>query len=151
MHSLSDGLALGAAVFASQVSKMNFIVVLIIVLHKIPETFGFGTYIALHKKEGWKAFKYIIPFTGAAPLGAIIVYAILYFIKNEISNENLFTVIGLLLVFSAGTFLYAATMHVMPEVLEGQGVPDRNKKLQIVLMGICTFLPAFTHLLEHEE
>ena len=53
IHSLSDGLALGAAVFVSNIGKVNMVVVFIIALHKIPECFGFGSYVGLHNKSGW--------------------------------------------------------------------------------------------------
>jgi len=84
----------------------------------------------------------------AAPIGALVIYFFLSVAAKDMQIEKLYLVTGILLVFSCGTFLYAATMHVMPEVLKGNGVKNVSTTAQIALMGVCMFLPAFSHMIE---
>jgi zinc transporter 9 len=46
--------------------------------------------------------------------------------------------LGLLLLFSAGTFLYVATVHILPE-LQPPGRPLAWKKIFVLCLGV--FLP----------
>ncbi|KAJ3158999.1 hypothetical protein HDU86_002168 [Geranomyces michiganensis] len=67
--------------------------------------------------------KHLVAFSLAAPLAAIATFALLSgdAFATSTGNDNDITTAkwtGVLLLFSAGTFLYVATMHILPEVYQ---------------------------------
>eukprot|EP00128_Syssomonas_multiformis_P005372 Colp12_sorted_trinity150504_noHs@23972 len=112
VHAAADGIALGAAVASSQ-TALSFIVFLAIMLHKAPASFGLTSYLLHTNSDAKTVRKYLMAFAAAAPLGAVLTYAILS--GGIIVLENTSHSTGLALLFSAGTFLYVATIHVLPE------------------------------------
>ena len=59
---------------------------------------------------------YLAVFSTAAPLFSLLTYALLNGYHFE-TPQHIWT--GLVLLFSAGSFLYVATIHVLPEIISG--------------------------------
>uniref|UniRef100_A0A8C1F4W8 Zinc transporter ZIP9 n=1 Tax=Cyprinus carpio carpio TaxID=630221 RepID=A0A8C1F4W8_CYPCA len=111
MH--ADGIALGAAAASSQVS-VQVVVFFAVILHKAPAAFGLVSFLMHAGLERKTIQKHLLAFSAAAPLMAISTYFILS--ASDGSSQNRLSATGIGLLFSAGTFLYVATVHVLPEI-----------------------------------
>ncbi|CAB3233686.1 unnamed protein product [Arctia plantaginis] len=117
VHAAADGIALGAAATTSH-ADVELIVFLAIMLHKAPAAFGLVTFLLHAGLERNRIRKHLLIFSCAAPLLALLTY---FGIGNE-SKQTLSDVnaTGIAMLFSAGTFLYVATVHVLPELTHPQ-------------------------------
>ncbi|XP_072313867.1 zinc transporter ZIP9 [Eucyclogobius newberryi] len=113
VHAAADGVALGAAASTSQTS-VQLIVFVAIMLHKAPAAFGLVSFLMHAGLERNRIRKHLLVFALAAPVLAMLTFAGL----SQSSKEALSDVnaTGVAMLFSAGTFLYVATVHVLPEV-----------------------------------
>ncbi|KAI9179949.1 hypothetical protein H9P43_005298 [Blastocladiella emersonii ATCC 22665] len=119
IHSFSDGVAMGAASAAAQ-PALEMVVFLAIVLHKGPSAFGLTSYLLHHGTTSRRRIRHhLLAFSAAAPLAAITTFLALRGATTDSKTVGTWT--GLLLLFSAGSFLYVATVHVLPEVLARRG------------------------------
>ncbi|XP_034041428.1 zinc transporter ZIP9 [Thalassophryne amazonica] len=113
IHAAADGFALGAAVATSQVT-VQLVVFFAVILHKAPAAFGLVSFL-LHAGLDKKHIQgHLLVFSAAAPIFAITTYFILHASGSTCQDRLSATGIGML--FSAGTFLYVATVHVLPEI-----------------------------------
>ncbi|XP_029454658.1 zinc transporter ZIP9 [Rhinatrema bivittatum] len=125
VHAAADGVALGAAASTSQTS-VQLIVFVAIMLHKAPAAFGLVSFLMHAGLERNRIRKHLLVFALAAPLLSMLTYLGLSKSSKEALSEVNAT--GVAMLFSAGTFLYVATVHVLPEV-GGMGhshKPDSN-------------------------
>ncbi|XP_045487241.1 zinc transporter ZIP9 [Pieris rapae] len=113
VHAAADGIALGAAATTSH-ADVELIVFLAIMLHKAPAAFGLVTFLLHAGLERNRIRKHLLIFSCSAPLFAVITY---FGIGND-SKQTLsdFNATAIAMLFSAGTFLYVATVHVLPEI-----------------------------------
>ncbi|XP_076017065.1 zinc transporter ZIP9 [Genypterus blacodes] len=117
IHAAADGFALGAAVATSQVT-VQLIVFLAVILHKAPAAFGLVCFLMHAGLEKKHIQGHLLAFSAAAPIFAIATYFVL---DTSGSPHNQLTATGVGMLFSAGTFLYVATVHVLPEISSGRG------------------------------
>ncbi|KAJ0182879.1 hypothetical protein K1T71_000855 [Dendrolimus kikuchii] len=117
VHAAADGIALGAAATTSH-ADVEIIVFLAIMLHKAPAAFGLVTFLMHAGLDRNRIRKHLLIFSCSAPLLALLTY---FGIGNE-SKQTLsdFNATGIAMLFSAGTFLYVATVHVLPELTHPQ-------------------------------
>ncbi|KAL1235525.1 Zinc transporter ZIP9-B [Trichinella pseudospiralis] len=115
VHSATDGIALGAAAFAD--SSVTFIIFLAVLLHKAPAAFGLSTYLLNEGFEKSKIRKLLIIFSSSAPLATLLTFAGISQAQIGHSAGSSSNVIGILLLISAGSFLFVATVHILPEVI----------------------------------
>ncbi|XP_038638195.1 zinc transporter ZIP9 [Scyliorhinus canicula] len=113
VHAAADGIALGAAASTSQTS-VQLIVFVAIMLHKAPAAFGLVSFLMHAGLERNRIRKHLLVFALAAPLLSMVTYLGLSQSSKEALSEVNAT--GIAMLFSAGTFLYVATVHVLPEV-----------------------------------
>ncbi|EYC21786.1 hypothetical protein Y032_0018g3531 [Ancylostoma ceylanicum] len=114
VHAAADGIALGSASTTNK-SDVQLIVFVAIMLHKAPAAFGLVSFLLMEGIDARNARKHLLVFACAAPFAAIITFIILQSIGSEsISSSESST--GILMLFSAGTFLFVATVHVLPEL-----------------------------------
>ncbi|XP_070772093.1 zinc transporter ZIP9 [Enoplosus armatus] len=113
IHAAADGFALGAAVATGQVT-VQVIVFFAVILHKAPAAFGLVSFLMHAGLEKKYIQGHLLAFSAAAPIVAITTYFILH--ASGSSSENQLSATGVGMLFSAGTFLYVATVHVLPEV-----------------------------------
>lgn len=126
LHSIIDGVAIGAALLAS--TKLGLFVALAVMIHKIPDGFSLGMILVTKEKRRKAILILFVLFSLTTPLGALLTY----FIFKKLANY-----IGALIGLSAGSFIYIATTHMLPEA---HGRPlSRLANLQVsssFLLGI---------------
>ncbi|XP_047458634.1 zinc transporter ZIP9 [Mugil cephalus] len=113
IHAAADGFALGAAVSTGQVT-VQIIVFFAVILHKAPAAFGLVSFLMHSGLEKKHIQGHLLAFSAAAPIVAITTYFILH--ASGGSSQNQLSATGVGMLFSAGTFLYVATVHVLPEI-----------------------------------
>nr|CAG4649720.1 EOG090X0EEU [Scapholeberis mucronata]SVE93905.1 EOG090X0EEU [Scapholeberis mucronata] len=118
VHAAADGIALGAAATSSHAAT-EMIVFLAIMLHKAPASFGLVTFLLHDGLDRVRIRRYLLIFSLAAPLAALATF----FGLSQKSKETLSSVnaTGFAMLFSAGTFLYVSTVHVLPEIVMRSG------------------------------
>uniref|UniRef100_A0A4W6BXK9 Zinc transporter ZIP9 n=1 Tax=Lates calcarifer TaxID=8187 RepID=A0A4W6BXK9_LATCA len=125
IHAAADGFALGAAVATGQVT-VQIIVFFAVILHKAPAAFGLVSFLMHAGLEKKYIQGHLLAFSAASPIVAITTYFILH--ASGSSSQNQLSATGVGMLFSAGTFLYVATAHVLPEISSssrtGQPSPD---------------------------
>ncbi|KAI7399184.1 Zinc/iron permease [Hortaea werneckii] len=123
IHAAADGIALGASSSTTTTSSSNqrnlsLIIFLALLLHKTPAAFGLTTTLLKQGLSKRRARGHLLLFSLAAPVGAVVTWFAAGFLgiggeDGETGKGREFSV-GVLLLFSAGTFLYVA-MHAMQE------------------------------------
>ncbi|XP_026812069.1 zinc transporter ZIP9-B isoform X2 [Rhopalosiphum maidis] len=140
VHAAADGIALGAAAASTQ-TEVEMIVFVAIMLHKAPAAFGLVTILLHHGLDKKRIRRHLIVFSMAAPLGALLTF----FCIGQESKETLSSMnaTGAAMLFSAGTFLYVATVHVLPELMvkASRGGCDTFNPLQLLCLVCGTVTP----------
>ena len=134
VHCASDGLALGSA-FLSGNTALSFVVGTAMVLHKAPMAFGLTAYLQTCRWPWAKAQRTLILFAATAPASSLLTFTLL-------STVPLFTTptaVSLAILFSGGTFLHAATMHILPDVVANTGHLNTE---QLGAVAVGCVLPA---------
>ncbi|CAB3992066.1 zinc transporter ZIP9 isoform X1 [Paramuricea clavata] len=154
VHAAADGIAMGAAAVSSK-PEVEIIVFLAIMLHKAPAAFGLTTFLLQQGMQRNRIRKHLFIFSMAAPVLAILTYTSL-----SLSGQELFSSVngtGMAMLFSAGTFLYVATVHVLPETTniahsstatadaEGHEHQKKSDLLPLVLGIIFPLILTATH------
>ncbi|OJD17166.1 hypothetical protein AJ78_02710 [Emergomyces pasteurianus Ep9510] len=113
IHSAADGIALGASTSST---SLSFIIFLAIMVHKAPASFGLTTVLLRQGLSTRAARGHLVIFSLAAPVGALITWIVAHTAMVGHAGDEQATRwrTGMLLLFSAGTFLYVA-MHTMQE------------------------------------
>ncbi|CAN8097190.1 unnamed protein product [Discula destructiva] len=114
IHAAADGIAMGASATTSDM-KLGLIIFIAIMFHKAPAAFGLTSLLLRQGLSKRAARGHLIAFSLAAPFGALGTFLILSILGGggmEGPSGQWWT--GMLLLFSAGTFLYVA-MHAMQE------------------------------------
>ncbi|KAG8000009.1 Zinc transporter ZIP9 [Nibea albiflora] len=118
IHAAADGFALGAAVATGQVS-VQVIVFFAVILHKAPAAFGLVSFLMHAGLDRKYIMGHLLAFSAAAPIVAITTYFILH--ASGSSSQSQLSATGVGMLFSAGTFLYVATVHILPEISSRTG------------------------------
>ncbi|XP_018376820.1 PREDICTED: zinc transporter ZIP9 isoform X2 [Trachymyrmex cornetzi] len=152
VHAAVDGVALGAAATTSQ-ADVEMIVFLAIMLHKAPAAFGLVSFLLHEGVDKKRISRHLLIFSLAAPCLTLVTYFGIG--KEEKETLNNVNATGLAMLFSAGTFLYVATVHVLPELMtrssnyshvpsvEGTTLSATGLKVkEILFLVIGIFLPA---------
>ncbi|CAH0549038.1 unnamed protein product [Brassicogethes aeneus] len=122
VHAAADGVALGAAATTSH-ADVEIIVFLAIMLHKAPAAFGLVTFLLHEKIDRQRIRKHLMIFSLSAPVTTVVTYFGLgQGTKETLSSLN---ATGIAMLFSAGTFLYVATVHVVADLTQHSGGYDR--------------------------
>lgn len=121
IHCLADGIALGASQYLSKFSETNsqlgLVVFIAILMHKAPAAIGFGTFLKHEGLTAKEAAQSIAIFTLAAPLSALLTFYAMQGMAAQSSDiVQLQFWVGIALLVSGGTFIYVATIHILPEV-----------------------------------
>jgi len=134
IHNAMDGLAMGAAKAAMSSSAATQTVVFwAIMMHHVPASFGYATYLRNSGMEEHMVRRYVVIFSLAAPLSAALTFFALH-----PSFLGFFAVsskaVGTCLLFSAGTFLNVACVHALEEAK--RGFPKwGSKQVMVLCMG----------------
>lgn len=144
VHAAADGIALGAAA-ASSHTDVEMIVFFAIMLHKAPAAFGLVTFLLHEGLDRNKIRRHLLIFALAAPVGAFLTYCTIVKSGTETFSSSNST--GLAMLFSAGTFLYVSTVHVLPELTShghdgsGGGGPSHFSRKQLTALICGSLLP----------
>uniref|UniRef100_T1K0Y8 Zinc/iron permease n=1 Tax=Tetranychus urticae TaxID=32264 RepID=T1K0Y8_TETUR len=119
VHAAAYGVALGGAVTTSH-TDVEMIVFFAIMLHKAPAAFGLINFLMHEGVDRKKLRNHLLAFSLAAPVGAFVTY----FAKNESAQKTFsdYNATGVAMLFSGGTFLFGATVHVPPEIIHHQAL-----------------------------
>ena len=124
LHSLLDGLALGAGLMLPQLGP---VVLLAVIIHKMPDSISITSILL---SAGWSRRKVAmlsLLFSLTTPVGALRAY---FFFRAR-SPENVAIAIGI----SAGTFLAIATADILPQV---HRIEERNPlTLAFLVLGLA--------------
>jgi zinc and cadmium transporter len=121
LHSLLDGIALGAGLI---LPRLGPVVLLAVLIHKMPDSISISSILL---SAGWSRRKVALLnllFSLTTPVGALLAY--LFF--RALSPEHVAVAIGI----SAGTFLAIATADILPQV---HRVEQRNPLTLVFLLG----------------
>ncbi|KAE8442893.1 hypothetical protein EG329_002565 [Mollisiaceae sp. DMI_Dod_QoI] len=143
IHAAADGIAMGASATSSN-TKLGFIIFIAIMVHKAPAAFGLTSVLLKQGLSKRAARGHLIIFSLAAPFGALTTWIIVNILGGDhMEGESGQWWTGMLLLFSAGTFLYVA-MHAMQEdsghdhshnslngYADGSGAPRTKPKPQM--------------------
>jgi len=153
VHAAADGVALGAAATTNQ-TDVEVIVFLAIMLHKAPASFGLVTYLLHEGLDKPRIKRHLLVFSLAAPILAIVTYLLLTL--HGQGNLDTLSGTGTAMLFSAGTFLYVATVHVLPEVTNvGHGHSHGGdgkagfSKAELMTLVVGAILPLFLTMGHH--
>ncbi|PKS10310.1 hypothetical protein jhhlp_002061 [Lomentospora prolificans] len=114
IHAAADGIAMGASSSTSN-TRLGFIIFIAIMVHKAPAAFGL-TSVLLRQGLSKRATRaHLLIFSLAAPAGAVATWFLIAILGgSNLEGENGQWWTGMLLLFSAGTFLYVA-IHAMQD------------------------------------
>lgn len=88
-------------------------------LHKAPAAFGLVSFLLHEKIDRQRIRKHLAIFSSSAPLLTLLTYFSIGQEQKKTLDSINATAIAML--FSAGTFLYVATVHVLPELTQRDG------------------------------
>lgn len=111
IHTIADGMAIGAGL-ATGSHALTGSLMATLLTHKIPAAFSltmFSQHAHGSKKRTWTD---LLVFSLATPIAILGTWTVL----GSLSDQ----VVGLVLLFSAGTFIYVATIDVLPNVLHSK-------------------------------
>ena len=124
VHSLLDGMALGAGLILPQLGP---VVLLAVIIHKMPDSMSISSILLA---AGWTRRKVAILallFSLTTPVGALLTF--LFF--RSLAAEHVAVAIGI----SAGTFLAIATADILPQV---HRIEQRNPTTLLFLLAGLT-------------
>jgi zinc and cadmium transporter len=124
LHSLLDGMALGAGLILPQLGP---VVLLAVIIHKMPDSMSISSILLA---AGWNRRKVAILallFSLTTPIGAMITF--IFF--RSLAPEHVAIAIGI----SAGTFLAIATADILPQV---HRIEQRNPATLVFLLAGLT-------------
>ena len=119
LHSLVDGLALGASLGDFRLSVVVFGAIL---FHQIPYAYSLGSLLCLGDHTRQRLVVLILAFAVLTPLGAVLTW-----LASRSLPE---TMLGWALGFSAGNFLFIATSDLLPQLK----LHDRRARIQLVYL-----------------
>ena len=131
VHAAADGIALGAAASTSQ-THVEIIVFIAIMLHKAPAAFGLVSFLLHEGFDRTRIRKHLSVFAFSAPLLAIITYVALSQSGKDMVNNN---ATGIAMLFSGGTFLYVATVHILPKLARVSVSEQLNGSSELTHVG----------------
>jgi zinc transporter 9 len=107
LHAATDGLAIGAAAASGSVS-ITAAIAIAVLIHKGPAAFSLGIFSMHERTERNDSIRDIVIFSLATPVMMMVAFFILEDLETHL--------IGLAMLFSAGTFLYIATVDTLPDI-----------------------------------
>lgn len=128
IHSIADGMSIGAGL-ATGSHALTGALLISLLTHKVPAAFSLAVFSQHAQGNIRRTWRDLLIFSVATPLAIITTWTILGRLSNQI--------LGLVLLFSSGTFIYVATVDVLPKVLQSNR--RRQSALQVI-MGCASLL-----------
>ncbi len=108
VHTVADGMAIGAGL-ATGSHALTGSLVATLLTHKVPAAFSLTMFSQHAHGSRRRTWLDLLVFSVATPMAILVTWAVLGALSDQI--------VGLVLLFSAGTFIYVATIDVLPNVL----------------------------------
>ncbi len=134
IHAMTDGLALGASV-ATNLMAITLPILAAVTIHKLPVAFGLGTFLWSERNTGGRPMRSLLAFSLATPAGLILTFLFLRHLSHEW--------IGLMLLFSGGTFLYVAAVDVLGRIRKEQTATELFRWISIGVALVILALIGF--------
>ncbi|KAF8746736.1 ZIP Zinc transporter, partial [Rhizoctonia solani] len=135
IHSIADGLALGASARSGR-NALEAIVFLAIIVHKAPTALALSTALMPHlPRQSVK--RHTTAFALTSPLAALMTYFLIEFLGE---HDSLAKWTGIALLFSGGTFLYVATV-LQPVSGHGNQESELKPGVRVLLTVLGMFFP----------
>ena len=100
-----------------ETTGLGMIIFIAIMLHKAPASVGFGTFLQHQGCKPADHAKHLLAFTASSPLMNMLLFFALCLTQSKATDlAALQFWVGILMLISAGSFLYVATIHILPEV-----------------------------------
>ncbi len=131
VHAIADGLAIGTAAVAGD-AAFSALVALAVLLHRVPAAFSLGLFALHETQDRSRVTLGIVAFAAATPLAILVSYLLLQDASHQL--------ISLALLFSAGTFVYVATVDTFPEI---HNPSTGRRSVLMVLVGALLFTVVF--------
>lgn len=125
LHSLTDGVALGASL---TIPNLGLVVFIAIFLHKSMEAFSLTSILQHERKSKLNMIASNFALLMAVPVGALISYL---YVGMHNSHWA-----GIALAFSAGTFLHISLSDLLPEVHRHSAL--KNRAIFFFILGLIT-------------
>ncbi len=126
-HAAADGLAISAAAVAGD-TAFSVLIAVAVLIHRVPAAFSLGLFALHETRDPARAMRGVVAFALATPLTMLLATLLL-----EDADEKL---IALALLFSAGTFLYVATVDTLPAIHN----PETGRRsVRNVVIGAAIF------------
>ena len=123
LHAATDGLAIGASAATSSIS-VTVTVALAVLIHKGPAAFSLGIFSMHEREQRNDSIRDVVIFSLSTPVMMMLAFYVLKGLETHL--------IGLVMLFSAGTFLYVATVDTLPDIHN----PETGRKtMSYVLFG----------------
>ncbi|NDB64405.1 MAG: hypothetical protein EB156_01455 [Euryarchaeota archaeon] len=128
IHALADGLAIGASLAVGD-AALSTAVIAAVLIHKAPAAFSLGVFSKHERGTDTDAVRDVLLFSMATPVAIIISSIALADIEHG--------TLGLIMLFSAGSFLYVATVDALPDLHN----PENSKEIILpFVIGIVAIL-----------
>ncbi len=144
MHAIGDGLAIGAAT-ASGETSISILVAFGVLVHRVPAALSLGVFSSHENATSTSLWGGLLLFALATPAGAITAY----FVLDNVSGSS----VGIVLLFSAGTFIYVTTVDTLPSIHNPETGP-RSARVVVVsaaLFAAALFALSAAGVLTHGE
>ncbi|NNF54525.1 MAG: ZIP family metal transporter [Acidimicrobiales bacterium] len=126
VHAAADGLAIGSSSASDEVG-LTALVALAVILHKAPAAFSLGAFLSHTPQNRSRTLRNIGLFALATPVFMLVSRAVLGGADALLAGS---------LLFSAGTFLYVATVDTLPRLHS----PESGRSAAAdVIVGAMTF------------
>jgi solute carrier family 39 (zinc transporter), member 9 len=131
VHAIADGLAIGAAAVSGE-TAFGVLVAVAVVIHRVPAAFSLGLF-ALHETvDRGRVALGVIAFAVSTPIAILGTYLLL-----DVASDRW---IARAMLFSAGTFVYVATVDTLPAIHN----PETGRRsVAMVVLGTLTFAAVF--------
>jgi solute carrier family 39 (zinc transporter), member 9 len=114
IHAAADGIAMGASATTEDM-KLGLVIFVAIMVHKAPAAFGLTSVLLKHGLSKRAARGHLVVFSLAAPFGALGTYILIKLLGGgNMEGERGQWWTGMLLLFSAGTFLWVVPSSSLP-------------------------------------
>ena len=128
LHSLTDGVALGAAYALGEVA-LSVQLALVIMMHRFPAALSLAAYSLHERNDPRRSMVDLVLFSLTTPLAMLV--------SSQIFADVDQSTIGLMLLFAAGSFIYVATVDVLPAI----HIQEKSREtLWLVLSGILAMV-----------
>ena len=141
-HAATDGLAIGSAAAVGEV-VVTATVFLAVLVHKAPAAFSLGVFSMHERQSRNESVRDVVIFALSTPVMIIVAFYALADLDHQ--------TIGLALLFSAGTFLYVATVDTLPDIHNPETGREalRNVLIGVVILTLILVGADYIGLLEH--